>query len=77
MTYLKNDDPRVAEAVERIRALRDLTAGQGVRTTRTQNEILASLPSDVLAAVALELKNDTNVNTKGYRHDQPTTNLSK
>jgi len=52
MTLLTKDDPRVADALDRIYALRALP----LRTTRTQNELLASLPGDVLLAVACELK---------------------
>lgn len=40
---------------KQIRALRNLTATSGTRTTKTQNDILQSLPNDVLAAVALKL----------------------
>jgi hypothetical protein len=57
MTYRTADDPAVQEALKRIIALQDLSKLSGVKTYRTVNEILASLPGDVLAAVALELKN--------------------
>jgi len=43
------------EAVERILPLRQLTAETGCVTRRTQSELLASLPGDVLAEVALRL----------------------
>jgi len=46
----------VEEAVERITALRELTAQTGTKTTRSQNEILQSLPDEVLAELALRLK---------------------
>ena len=52
MTILTKDDPRVADALDRIAALRALP----IRTTRTQNELLASLPGEVLLAVATELR---------------------
>lgn len=60
MAYVTTDDPRVVAAVERIRALRQLTRETHVITTRTQNAILSALPGDVLAAVALELRKDSN-----------------
>ena len=60
MTILTKDDPRVEAALDRIYALRALP----IRTTRTQNELLGSLPDDVLLAVAYEMKrnerNETN-----------------
>lgn len=43
------------EIVERIVALKVLTKATGVRTTRTQGELLESLPGPLLAEVALEL----------------------
>jgi hypothetical protein len=42
--------------VERITALRELTKATGTVTTKTQNQILQALPSDVLAEVAVRLK---------------------
>ena len=42
--------------VEKILALRDLTRETGTITTRSQNNILQSLPDDVLAEVSLRLK---------------------
>lgn len=65
MKYLTADDPQVKQAVERIRALRQLTATTGMLTKRTVNELLAALPGDVLAAVALELRNDKGTNDNG------------
>jgi hypothetical protein len=50
MTY---DPDAIAE---KILALRQLTAETGTATTRTQNDILRSLPDDVLAEVAVRLK---------------------
>ena len=43
------------EVVERIVALKILTKATGVKTTRTQGELLESLPGPVLAEVAVEL----------------------
>jgi hypothetical protein len=57
MTFLDAKNPQVKEALERIEALHELTRSTGVKTYRTVNEILASLPADVLTAVAVELKN--------------------
>ena len=51
-------DSRVKFALEQVRALRRLTRENGVRTTLTQNNILQTLPPDVLAAVAVELAKD-------------------
>jgi len=56
MTLLTKNDARVAAALDRIYALRALP----IRTTRTQNELLASLPDEVLLAVACELKRNEN-----------------
>lgn len=57
MTFLDATNPQVKAAVERILALQELSRLTGVKTYRTVNDILTSLPGDVLAAVALELKN--------------------
>jgi hypothetical protein len=43
-------------AVEKIQALRKLTNETGFRTTRSQNELLASLSANDLAVVALALR---------------------
>ena len=43
------------EVIERMLALKILTKTTGVRTTRTQGELLESLPGPLLAEVALEL----------------------
>lgn len=43
-------------ALDKILALRHLTHTQNVRTTRSQNTILASLPDADLAIVAVELE---------------------
>lgn len=43
------------EVVSQIKALRKLTAQQGIVTKRTQNTLLASLRDDELAIVAVEL----------------------
>ena len=58
------------EAVERILALRQLTIDTGCVTRRTQSELLASLPGDVLAEVALKLKQPkgTDRNEQPARH---------
>jgi hypothetical protein len=46
----------VDEAVEKITALRELTAQTGTQTTRTQNDILRSLDDADLVEVAVRLK---------------------
>ena len=69
MTYIPRTDPRVIAALERIRALRELSRQQGIRTTRSQNDLLSSLPDEVLVAVAFELKQDERTN----RHDCSTS----
>jgi hypothetical protein len=63
MTYLDGSNPAVRAAVERIEALNELTANTGVKTYRTVNELLASLPPDVLTAVAIELKTRKELNS--------------
>jgi len=55
MTFVDVSDCRVENAVNRIRALRRLTAETGVKTYKSQSAILESLPADVLASVALIL----------------------
>ncbi|HKF05418.1 MAG TPA: hypothetical protein VKB49_24075 [Candidatus Sulfotelmatobacter sp.] len=47
------------EAVEKILALRQLTTDTGCVTRRSQSELLASLPGDVLTEVALKLRQMT------------------
>ncbi len=59
MRFATEDHPIVAGAVERIRALRHLTATTGVKTYRSQSAILESLEPQVLATVALILKRET------------------
>jgi hypothetical protein len=44
------------EALERLDALRELTAKTGMQTKRTQNTLLASLTPEVLVEVAVTLK---------------------
>jgi len=58
MTYLSNKDSRVSAAVERIRALRAYTQASGFRTTKAQNDLLASLDSEVLTAVLYEMRHE-------------------
>ena len=55
MKFVAVDDKTVRDAVERIRALRRLTAATGVKTYKSQSAILESLEPQVLAAVALVL----------------------
>lgn len=43
-------------AFQKILALRDLTEQTGTITRRTQNQVLQSLPNDVLAIVAVKLR---------------------
>ena len=47
------------EAVERLWALKELTATTGVQTYKTQNALLAALTPEVLVEVALEIKRYT------------------
>jgi hypothetical protein len=67
MTYLDSTHPDVKAALDRIRALQELTQATGVKTNRTVNEILVSLPPDVLMAVALELKSNRKEQTNDPR----------
>jgi hypothetical protein len=55
MTFKDQNDPLVKAALDRVLALRRLTQQTGVKTYRSEREILESLPADVLAAVALNL----------------------
>ena len=57
------------EALARILAMRWVTEQTGFITKRSQNEILASLPSDVLAEVSLRLKQHITekMNERTYR----------
>jgi hypothetical protein len=50
--------PAAQHALTTIRNLRKLTAQTGTRTTRSQNEVLQSLNSADLAAVANALANE-------------------
>ncbi len=50
----------VDEVVERIVALRRVTEQTGCITRRTQSELLASLPNDVLLEVSLRLNRIEN-----------------
>lgn len=68
MTFVGTDNPTVRDAVERIRALRRLSAETGVKTYKSQSAILESLDPQILAAVALLLN---PVNEKGNVNDQP------
>jgi hypothetical protein len=63
-------DNRVTEAVNRIRALRRLTADTGVKTYKSQSALLESLPADVLATVALVL-NPEKENVNEHCNNQP------
>jgi hypothetical protein len=58
MTEINRNDPAVQRAVTKIRALRKLTHDTGNFTTRSQNEVLRSLPSEVLVTVAEILAED-------------------
>ncbi|MGH9644974.1 MAG: hypothetical protein ACRD3Q_21435 [Terriglobales bacterium] len=57
-------DARVVEAVRSIRALRNLTKMTGNITRRTQSEILAALPGEVLVTVA-QILTETEENDRG------------
>jgi hypothetical protein len=59
MTFKDQNDPLVRAALDRVLALRRLTKQTGVKTYRSEREILESLPADVLAAVALNLNEQT------------------
>lgn len=50
--------PALAEIVAKIRALRAYTARTGMRTTRSEKEILQRLGADDLALVLLALEDD-------------------
>jgi hypothetical protein len=62
MTFKDENDPVVKAAVERILALRRLTAETGVKTYKSQSAILETLQPQVLAAVALILTDKGNAN---------------
>ena len=69
MTFVEVTDRRVQDAVNRIRALRRLTAETGVKTYKSQSAILESLPADVLASVALILNPEPKGSAKGNEND--------
>lgn len=48
---------KIDSVVDKILALRELTRTQGFRTTRTQNELLATLTDDELAEASTLLAN--------------------
>lgn len=50
------NDPEVQQALERFRALCWIQKNTSTKTTKAQNELLRSLPPNVLAVVAVELK---------------------
>jgi hypothetical protein len=54
------------EAVEKILALRKLTEDCGVITRRTQSELLAALPAETLAEVAVRLSKHSKGNHDRY-----------
>jgi hypothetical protein len=45
-------------ALDRVKALRNLSKETGMKTTRSQNEILQALPPTDLAVVAVALQAD-------------------
>ena len=55
MTFKDASDPVVRAALDRILALRRLTAQTGVKTFKSERAILEQLDPHVLAAVALNL----------------------
>jgi hypothetical protein len=55
MTFLDDNDVHVKAALDRIRALRRLTKQTGVKTYKSERQLLESLSADVLAGVALFL----------------------
>lgn len=55
----------VQKAVRQLMALRKLSRETGTQTTRTQNEILRSLPAAELIAVAELLNRDESKNEHG------------
>ena len=63
------------EVVERILALRALTAKTGCFTKRTQNELLASLPPELLMEVAVKL-NPFLKNERLNERDHTTSTLN-
>lgn len=62
MTLVSEQDPRVTEVVNRIRALRKLAITERMQTYRAQTALLKQLPEDVLATVAMVLTRDEQEN---------------
>ena len=58
----------VDEAVEKILALREVTRATGCITRRSQSEVLASIPNDMLVEVAVRPRRIT----EGNRHEDAT-----
>lgn len=58
------NDPDVQQALERFRALCWIERNTLTRTTKAQNELLRSLPADVLAVVAPIIKNELQENDR-------------
>ncbi len=70
MTFKDEKDPTVKAVLDRVLALRRLTQQTGVKTYRSERELLESLPADVLAAVAMHLNQQTKPikdNDNGFR----------
>jgi hypothetical protein len=61
---LQDLDRQVNEAFDKLLALREMTAETGTVTVRAQNQVLQSLPHDVLARVAVLLKR-AKLNARG------------
>ena len=57
-------DRQVNEAFDKLIALREITAETGTVTVRAQNQVLQSLPHDVLVRVAVLLKR-AKLNARG------------
>lgn len=70
MTFKDENDPTVKAALDRILALRRLTKQTGVMTYKSERRILESLSPDVLAAVALNLNEQTKPTTRTYDNDR-------
>jgi hypothetical protein len=61
VTLIREDDPRVVEVVERIRALKRLAISERMQTHKAQTALFHQVPEDILAAVTLVLaRNEKN-----------------
>ena len=60
MSFIPENDPRVAAAVERIRGLKQLATDHRIRTYESQSALLKQLSAEVLATEAMVLARNEN-----------------